>query len=247
MAGNSGQGVAEQTAQLAKKEKIPTQISGLDSILGGGLFQGTNLLLHGSPLCGKKPLLMQFIYEGLRSDIPGVFVLTDFGYKEWKTKMASSGWDLAPFEKNGALHVIDCYSSQFEPSLQDEPHISHVPSPNALSAISLQLAKMQEKMGQNFGSYNLAFHSLSSLLEESTPSTFHHFLQFTAGKLRKSGATSIYSLELGMHDEKDVTMVEHIMDGVIEFQEGKVRIKGLEGASHNWHDYTIMPHGIEIR
>ena len=76
--------------------------------MGGGLPTQGNVLLFGDPLCGKKPLLMQFIYEGLKMNIPGIFVLTDFGFPEWKAMMGSSGWDTAKFEENGMLQVIDC-------------------------------------------------------------------------------------------------------------------------------------------
>ena len=80
---------------MASDLLLPTGIKSLDEILGGGLPMAGNVLLDGDPLCGKKPLMMQFVWEGLRMNIPGIFVLTDYGFAEWKTMMESSGWKIA--------------------------------------------------------------------------------------------------------------------------------------------------------
>ncbi|MCX8198198.1 MAG: RAD55 family ATPase [Candidatus Micrarchaeota archaeon] len=225
---------------------LPTGIKTLDSILGGGLPVAGNILLDGDPLCGKKPLMMQFVWEGLRMNIPGIFVLTDFGFEEWKAMMESSGWRLAEYEKNGLLQVIDCYSRQFNPSLQDQGIVAYVSGPADLSAISMQLSGLQEQIVRIADNHRLGIHSLSSLLETNPPASVFRFLQFITGKFRRSGALAMYALERGMHDEKHVKMVEHLMDGVIEFEEDKLRVRGLMGASNSWHKYELSDKGLRI-
>lgn len=241
------QGAAgEGAAQNSYSQKYPTGIADLDSFLGGGIAANSNILLYGEPMCGKKILLMQFIFEGLKSQNPSILLLTDFGYIEWKLKMQNMGMDLAPFENGGLLHVIDCYSKQFEPSLQNSGNIYYVESPSALSAISLALSKVHEKIMQTGKTHRLGLHSLSSLLEESDEETFYKFLHFMAGKLRKNGATALYALEKGMHSQKQVAMIEHLMNGVIEFENGKIRQKGF-GQNSAERDYSITDNGIQIR
>jgi KaiC/GvpD/RAD55 family RecA-like ATPase len=229
-----------------KNSLLPTGIKNLDDILGGGLPLSANILLNGDPLCGKKPLMMQFIYEGLKMNIPGIFVLTDFGFEEWKKMMESSGWDISEYEKNGLLQIIDCYSKQFNPSLEDEGIVAYVSGPNDLSGISMQLSAVQDQIVQIAENHRLGIHSLSSLLETNPPSAVFRFLQFITGKFRRISATAMYALEKGMHDEKDVKMVEHFMDGVIEFEEDKLRVRGLMDASDSWHKYVISNKGIKI-
>ncbi len=234
-------------AALPASASIPTGIVGLDEILGGGLPPQSNILLYGDPLSGKKPLGMQYVYEGLRMQIPGIFVLTDFSYLDWKSKMAHSGWDLEPFERTGMVQFIDCYSRQFDPSLADSGVVSYADSPAALSSISLQLARVQDQLVQSFDNHRLLFHSISSLLKETDSSTFFRFLQFMVGKFRREGATAMYTVEKGMHDEKDIKMIEHFMDGVIEFEDGKITARGLLGCRHGWQSYTVSEKGVEIR
>lgn len=232
---------------MASDLLLPTGIKNLDDILGGGLPMQGNVMLYGDPLCGKKPLLMQFIHEGLKMNIPGILVLTDFGYQEWKGMMEASGWMLAEFEQNGMLQVIDCYSKQFSPSLVDEGIVTYVNGASDLSAISMQLSSLQEQIAQVADNHRVGFHSVSSLLETNTPESVFRFMQFISGKFRRAGCTAMYVVEKGMHDEKHVMMVEHLMDGVVEFNEDKLRVRGLMGASTSWHQYEIGANGIRIK
>ncbi len=168
----------QQENRAAKENLLPTGIETLDEILNGGLQDGTNLLVYGDPLCGKKPLVMQFVYEGLKKDIPGIFVLTDYGFPEWKAMMESSGWKLAKYEETGMLQVIDCYSKQFNPSLQDEGIVAYVSGPSDLIGVSMQLSTIQDEIMKVSEHHRLAMHSLSSLFEVNEHETVIGFMQF---------------------------------------------------------------------
>ncbi|MFA6329043.1 MAG: RAD55 family ATPase [Candidatus Micrarchaeia archaeon] len=232
---------------MAVPEIYPTGIKSLDKVLGGGMPPAGNVLLYGDPLCGKKPLMMQFVYEGLKMNIPGIFVLTDFGFEDWKAMMAQSGWDISEYEENGMLQVIDCYSKQYNPKLEDEGIVTYVDGSSDLSAISMQLSGLQEQIVQIADNHRLGFHTLSSLLETNQPESVFRFMQFITGKFRRMGATAMYVMEKGMHDEKHVKMIEHLMDGVIEFNEDKLHVRGLMGASPYWHNYEVHSDGIKVK
>ncbi|MCX8175229.1 MAG: RAD55 family ATPase [Candidatus Micrarchaeota archaeon] len=232
---------------MASDLLLPTGIKSLDDILGGGLPVAGNVLLYGEPLCGKKPLMMQFVWEGLRMNIPGIFVLTDYGFAEWKSMMEGSGWSIAEYEQNGLLQVIDCYSKQFNPSLVDEGIVTYVNGSTDLSAISMQLSGLQDQIVQIADNHRLGFHSLSSLLETNSPESVFRFMQFVTGKFRRYGCIAMYAMEKGMHEEKHVAMIEHLMDGVVEFSEEKLRVRGLIGASPSWHKYEVGASGVEIK
>lgn len=227
-------------------QKTETGISSLDKLLGGGLPPRTNLLFYGGPMTGKKPLLMQFIYEGLKMGTPGIFVLTDHSYDDWKKMMLQSGFILSPYEQKKVLKVIDCYSRQFDPDIKETDIISYPETPSAINSISLYLTNAEADLSKKKDTHRIAFHSLSSLLEATSPQTAFRFLQFMIGKFRKANATCVYALEKGMHDEKDVAMIMHLMDGLVEFEGGKLRANGIIGADRNWHPYTIGEKGFEI-
>jgi RecA/RadA recombinase len=47
-----------------KRERLTTGISGLDSMLGGGLLQGSAVLVSGAPGVGKTTLGLQYLVTG---------------------------------------------------------------------------------------------------------------------------------------------------------------------------------------
>ncbi len=234
---------------VAGSTKQKTGIGALDKMLGGGLPIGSNVLLYGKPMCGKKPLMMEFAYEGLKQGIPCIFILTDYSYEDWKKMMAGSGWNIAPYEAKKMVRIIDAYSRQFDPEIRDTPVVSFPETPSAMNSISLHVARAQADIYKIKDHHNLCFHSLSSLMQNTNPQTVFRFLQFMIGKFRKVGATCMYTVEKGMHEEKDMTMVQHLMDGMIEFDDSneKLRVNGVVGADRNWHKIKMSDKGVEIK
>jgi len=92
-------------------ERIISSIIGFDEIVGGGIKKGSMVLLHGPPFCGKKLLMMQFLYEQLKSSNKVIFILSDFGYKDFVNKMKNFKMDISAFEKNNSVFFIDAYSN----------------------------------------------------------------------------------------------------------------------------------------
>ena len=56
------------------KEKVPTGISGLDEMLGGGLPKGHTVAVMGSCGTGKTSFALQFLMEGLKQGDNGIFI-----------------------------------------------------------------------------------------------------------------------------------------------------------------------------
>ena len=58
-------------------ERIKTGISGLDQLLGGGIVQGSNFIVKGTPGTGKTTLAMQYLVNGARKyNEPGIYLST---------------------------------------------------------------------------------------------------------------------------------------------------------------------------
>jgi hypothetical protein len=83
-------------------------------------------------------------------------------------------------------------------------------------------------------------------LQEIPSKAFYKFLQFEVGKFRSKGASSFFCMEKGMHSSEDEGMVAHLMDGILEFENSKIRLRGF-GSKEQWHDYSISENGIEIK
>ncbi|MDG7001194.1 MAG: AAA family ATPase [Nitrososphaerota archaeon] len=93
---------------LESTERIPTGISGLDSIIQGGLIRGDVHLLTGGPGTGKTILASRFVYNAiLNHKETAVYATFEESTDFFKRNLARLGVDFAPLEKDGKMKVID--------------------------------------------------------------------------------------------------------------------------------------------
>ncbi|HEY1952672.1 MAG TPA: ATPase domain-containing protein [Gemmatimonadaceae bacterium] len=103
---------------LESGEEIPrakTGVTGLDSILAGGLPTNHLYLIDGEPGTGKTTLALQFLLEGVAKGERGLYVTLSETAAELKAVAGSHGWDLAGIEifelsKDAALDVNETYT-----------------------------------------------------------------------------------------------------------------------------------------
>ncbi|MFH1073575.1 MAG: ATPase domain-containing protein [Candidatus Firestonebacteria bacterium] len=88
-------------------KRIKTGIKGFDEMLGGGLYEGSSMLLKGAPGTGKTTLGLQFIYNGITKFDEGCIIITfeEFPQKLYRDAL-SLGWDLKALEEKNKLKVI---------------------------------------------------------------------------------------------------------------------------------------------
>jgi circadian clock protein KaiC len=87
--------------------KVPTQITGLDEVLEGGLPRGRTTLASGGPGSGKTVLGLEFLWSGAMAGEPGVFVTLEERAKAIRQNALSMGWDLAALEKTGKVAIVE--------------------------------------------------------------------------------------------------------------------------------------------
>ncbi len=87
--------------------KVPTQVSGLDEVLEGGLPRGRTTLVSGGPGSGKTVLGLQFLCAGALAGEPGVFVTLEERAEVVRQNALSMGWNLAALEKAGRVAIVE--------------------------------------------------------------------------------------------------------------------------------------------
>ena len=85
-------------------ERVHTGVPGLDRMLEGGLWRGSNTLLAGPSGSGKTTVCLQFILEGVRQGEPGLYV----NFQENPTQLAHSYRNVgfAPSEERSGLNLM---------------------------------------------------------------------------------------------------------------------------------------------
>jgi circadian clock protein KaiC len=84
--------------QLIAKPRISTGITGLDTVLHGGLPADRIYLVEGDPGTGKTTLAMQFILDGIASGGRSLYITLSETEAELQAMADSHGWSLAGVE-----------------------------------------------------------------------------------------------------------------------------------------------------
>jgi circadian clock protein KaiC len=96
------------TATARPIEKLLTYIPGFDHISCGGLPKHRTTLVSGTSGSGKTVFAAQFVAEGImESGCSGVFVTFEEDPVDIRNNMASMGWDIEAWEKEGKWVFVD--------------------------------------------------------------------------------------------------------------------------------------------
>jgi circadian clock protein KaiC len=87
-------------------DRVKTGIKGLDTMLGGGFLRDTANLVEGAPGTGKTTLGMQFIYNGIQANEPGLIITFEEFPQQYYHDAAAFGWNFVDLEKQGLLKVV---------------------------------------------------------------------------------------------------------------------------------------------
>src|SRR3989454_4853897 len=96
-----------------------TGISGLDSILEGGIPRSNVTLVEGAIGTGKTTMGVEFVYRGASEfNEPGIIVLFEVSPEKVVRDAAQLGWDLTALERQGRVKIVFTTRQVFRQELQ---------------------------------------------------------------------------------------------------------------------------------
>jgi len=96
-------------------ERVPTDIEGLDEMLGGGFLKRRHVLLTGGPGTGKTTFAMEFLYRGaLRGERGLMVMLEEKPEKLVENLQQGLDWDLEEQLKNDNILLVSIDSFSWE-------------------------------------------------------------------------------------------------------------------------------------
>src|SRR5690242_20345229 len=98
------------------KDKIPTQVQGLDEVLMGGFAVCGFYLVQGDPGSGKTTLALQYVHGRVRAGERCLYVSLTETRKDLEKACASHGWTMEGIE------LLDL--SRSPANLRGEPEVS---------------------------------------------------------------------------------------------------------------------------
>jgi circadian clock protein KaiC len=174
----------EQTDRRGSVQKLATGIASFDLIAAGGLPQNRTTLLAGTAGSGKTVFAVQFLAAGIAAGENGVFVTFEESPRDIRQNMRSFGWDLARWEEEGALALVDA---------SPDPEVEIIESGSFdLGALLARVENAVRKVGAK----RVSIDSLGAMFSQfSDQSMVRRELFRIASALKLMGVTAVMTAE----------------------------------------------------
>jgi KaiC/GvpD/RAD55 family RecA-like ATPase len=189
----------------------------LDPPLDASVEPGTNLLVSGPPLTGKRALALDLLAEGTRRGEGAIVVTT----KDSAERV------LGQYEKRVAYEtepvaVVDCVTRQQGVGDATETElVKYASSPVDMTGIGIKLSEVLQAFTAERGieQNRILVHSLSTLLMYSDLQTVFRFLHVFTGRIQSVGALGLFAIDATAHDDQTMNTLKQLFDGVVTTSE----------------------------
>ncbi len=88
-------------------ERIKIDIPGMEDIIKGGIPSDSSILVTGGPGSGKSIFALQFIYNGAKKNIPGLYITSEQSIPSLRSSCSSLDLDIEPYEKKDLITIVE--------------------------------------------------------------------------------------------------------------------------------------------
>ncbi|WP_135828807.1 RAD55 family ATPase [Halorussus halobius] len=209
---------------------------GLGEPAGVEVEPGTNLLVTGPPMTGKRELALEILAHGSRRGEGSIVVTTKDGGADVRDSLR----ELLGREESGPLGIVDCVSKQQGTAPVDTDEITYASSPKDMTGIGIQLSEFLEAFYKDAGveRNRILLHSLSTLLMYSNLQTVFRFLHVFTGRVQSADALGVFVVDSTAHDQQTTSTLKQLFDGQMEVRTtddggSELRVTGV-GETTDW-------------
>ncbi len=232
--------------------KLPSGITGLDSMLAGGFPEGKVILVLGEPGTGKTILCSQFLHWGAaEKNEKGIFIGMNEPKARLITEMRELGMDFERLESTGKFGYVDATEVRRIP---EQARVGRIPVGGRELGLANLIELMQEGI-EKLSPKRIAIDSISDLvfrfprLEDRRPAVLD-----IVEALQSTGATCLLTSELlSTGDSRRLQPEEYLAEGVIMLRIVKKGVRTLQitkmrGAKIDTvaRPFVIRDSGIEV-
>ncbi|AGN02883.1 hypothetical protein L593_14745 [Salinarchaeum sp. Harcht-Bsk1] len=191
----------------------------LDDVLPDAeIGPGTNLLISGPPMTGKRRVAFQILARGTDHG-EGVIVVST---KDGAEKVFDEYGRFASGLEDSPVGVVDCVTKQQGAGdVEDSARVKYASSPVDMTGIGIKLSEFLEEFydGRGVQRNRILLHSISTLLMYSNLQTVFRFLHVFTGRIQSADALGLYVIDSTAHDDQTMNTLKQLFDGVIEVDE----------------------------
>jgi KaiC/GvpD/RAD55 family RecA-like ATPase len=188
---------------------------------------GTNLLVSGPPLTGKRALALDVLASGLAGGEGAVVVTTKDGAERVLSELEKRGEvDGKPFA------VVDTVTrQQGVGETTESDRVRYTSSPVDMTGIGIKLSEVLREFYETRGvrRNRIALHSLSTLLMYSDLQTVFRFMHVFTGRVQSVEGLGLFTIDDTAHDDRTLSTLKQLFDGVVtttEDGEPSLRLPG---------------------
>lgn len=204
---------------------------------GTAVAPGTNLLIEGPPMTGKRELAFRVLGTGSNQGEGSIVVTT----KDSADRIQEAFLEVAGVE-DPLVGIVDCVTRQqgTDTPLEGEL-VRYASSPVDLTGIGIELSELLREFYQDrdVTENRVLLHSLSTLLMYSNLQTVFRFLHVFTGRIQSADALGLFVIDSTGHDAQTMSTLKQLFDGAIEVREsdgvGQARLVGLDEGT-DWID-----------
>lgn len=215
--------------------RVVTGISGLDSLLEGGIPEKSLILLSGTSGTGKTVFSLQFLYNNAKYE-PGIFVSFEEDISKIKEMAEVFGWDIEGYESENKLRFL-----RYDPFRIED------------------ILEVIENNIREIGAKRVVIDSISAIgLYMRDPPEIRRMVLQISNVLRKNSCTAVLTCDIlaGKDTLSRFGVEEFVVDGVIllhnylsegEYQRA-ITIWKMPSTNHSKkiHPYKITGSGFVV-
>ena len=176
---------------------------------------GTNILLTGPPLSGKRSIMMDVLAAGTDRDEGAIVVTT----KDGADRVLRDYEKRTPYEGK-PVAVVDCVTRQQGGETRESDRIKYASSPVDMTGIGIKLSEFLQAFGDRGIERNrVMVHSLSTLLMYSDLQTVFRFLHVFTGRVQSVDGLGLFSIDSTAHDDQAMNTIKQLFDGIVTVPE----------------------------
>jgi KaiC/GvpD/RAD55 family RecA-like ATPase len=188
---------------------------------------GSNVLITGPPLTGKRRIAMEVLATGAREG-EGTVVVTTKDDADKTLSELGEAVDVAGID----LGIVDCVTQQRGVESVADARVKYASSPVDMTGIGIKLSEFLQEFDEERGIQRnrVLLHSVSTLLMYSNLQTVFRFLHVFTGRVQSAGAMGLYVLDETAHDDQTTNTLSQLFDATIEVDEdGGATLRRAEG------------------
>lgn len=177
---------------------------------------GSNLLLLGPAMSGKKRLAYEVLAEGVQHGEGAIVVsMSNSANRIFESFRDILGKD----PRLVSFGVVDCVSKQQGvEGLDNTEYVKYASSPDDMTKIGISLSEFLEQFnGQQGLERNRAcLDNISTMLMYADIQTIFRFLHVFTGRVQNVNGLGIYLMDPSAHDTQTVNTLKGLFDGIIQ-------------------------------